>query len=271
MPAADFLQNILAAKRDEICQRQKRVSLTDIKAQACAAPPVRDFAAAVQNAAAAGRLPVIAEIKRKSPSKGLLRSNFFPAAIAAEYEGGGAACLSVLTDTAYFGGAGTHLQEARAASALPVLRKDFMLEEWQIYESRALGADAVLLMAAVLPEARMQALAQTAQQLNMAVLAEAHNEKELDAALSVNGAIIGINNRDMATFVTSLQTAMALLPLARAAGRVTVAESGIVRAAEVRQLLQAGADAFLIGETLMRAADAGAALAELFADVEHTG
>ena len=262
MAAVDFLRRITEDKRAEVCRRRAKTSAAEIERRAAAAPPPRDFSAALKNAASGGRFPVIAEIKKKSPSKGVLCADFNPAALAAEYESGGAACLSVLTDAPHFGGGEKDLQTARAAGALPVLRKDFMLEEWQIYESRAFGADAILLIAAILPPETMAKMAELAENLGMAVLAEAHNETELHAALAVKNALVGINNRALGDFNTSLQTSETLLPLA--AGRFTVAESGIRCAADVARLAAAGADGFLIGETLMRAQSAAEKLRELF-------
>lgn len=259
----NLLRRIVADKRAEICRRRDKVSLSEIQKRAAAAPPPRDFAAALRGARKCGRFPVIAEIKYKSPSRGVLRADFDPAALAHSYEDGGAACLSVLTDAKYFGGDDSHLQSARAACALPVLRKDFMTDEWQIYESRALGADAILLLTAVLSFAEMQCLAQVAATLGMTVLAESHDESELRTALQLPDVWLGINNRDLGDFRVSLQTSLDLIPLA--AGRETVAESGITTAADVAMLSRAGANAFLIGETLMRADNPAAVLQELFA------
>ena len=268
MNAPVFLRQILADKRREVAARKKQLPLLALVQRAVSAPPPRDFAAALRKAKAKNRPPIIAEIKRRSPSKGLLRADFDAADLATQYAEGGATCLSVLTDAPHFGGDTTHLSAARAACELPVLRKDFMLEEWQIYESRALGADAVLLIAAALSLADMQAMAQAAQKMGMAVLTESHNAEELRAALQVADALIGINNRNLHTFELSLQTAETLLPQARAAvpSCLTVAESGIHSFADAARLYDAGADAFLIGEAFMRAEHAGQALQKLFAD-----
>ena len=258
--AADFLQKILADTREDV-QRRKN-SFNNIEKRAAQSPPPRDFTAALSNAAANGRFPVIAEIKHKSPSRGVLCAEFNPAALAADYAEGGAACLSVLTNVPYFGGDDEHLTQAKNACELPVLRKDFMVEEWQIYESRANGADAILLIAAALSDDEMRAMSAIAVDLGMTVLTEAHDESELERTLTIDGALIGINNRNLSNFNVSLQTCEELLP--KAAGRLTVAESGIETAADVKRLSAAGARAFLIGETLMRASTPAAALRELF-------
>ena len=254
----DFLSRIVANKRAEL--EKRRTSLAEIKSRATAAAPPHDFTAALNNP---DKLPVIAEIKHKSPSKGVLRTDFNPQALAESYVAAGAACLSVLSDTLYFGGADEHLAQARKAGA-PILRKDFMLEEWQIYESRALGADAVLLIAALLSDIQMKKMAATATALDMAVLVEAHNEEELKAAIKLSGSLIGINNRNLHTFQTTLQTTLELLPLAKTANRTLISESGIKTAADVQRLQKAGVDAFLIGEACMRADDPGTALKDLF-------
>ncbi|MDM5147596.1 indole-3-glycerol phosphate synthase TrpC [Candidatus Persebacteraceae bacterium Df01] len=261
-----FLQRIVADKRCEVARRRQNESLITVQQRASAVPPPRDFVAALQSPNS--RLPVIAEIKKKSPSKGLLRADFDPATLASQYEAGGATCLSVLTDTPYFGGKDAHLQQARAACMLPILRKDFMLEEWQIYESRALEADAVLLIVAALTPELMHSMAQAAHKLGMAVLTESHTAEELEMALTVPNALIGINNRNLHTFEVSLQTSINLLPLAHATTPrpLTVAESGIASNADIKSLTAAGVDAFLIGETFMRASDPGTALRQLFAD-----
>ena len=258
-----MLRRIVADKRAEVRRRREKTSISAIQKRAAAAPLPRDFSAALRRARTDGRFPVVAEIKYKSPSRGVLREDFAPAALAKSYADGGAACLSVLTDAPYFGGEDAHLREARAACDLPALRKDFMTEEWQIYESRALGADAILLLAAALSLEEMQRLARLAADLGMAALAESHDESELRAALQVSDAWLGINSRDLGDFSVSLRNSLDLLPLA--AGRETIAESGIARAADVASLAAAGADAFLIGETLMRAANPAAALQNLFA------
>lgn len=258
--AADFLQKILADTREDV--QRRKASIPNIEELAAESPPPRDFAAALSNANANGRFPVIAEIKHKSPSRGVLRTEFNPATLAADYENGGAACLSVLTNVPYFGGADEHLTQAKNVCELPVLRKDFMVEEWQIYESRAVGADAILLIAAALSDDEMHAMSNIAVDLGMTVLTEAHDKSELERTLKINGALIGINNRNLSDFHVSLETCEELLP--KAAGRLTVAESGIETASDVRRLSTAGARAFLIGETLMRAPTPADALRELF-------
>jgi len=207
---------------------------------------------------------VIAEIKKASPSKGVLRADFRPAEIAASYAQHGAACLSVLTDESFFQGSAAYLQQARNACALPVLRKDFMLDEYQIYQARAMGADAVLLIAAALDVTQMQAFEQLAHSLGMAVLVEVHNGLELDAALQLTTPLIGINNRDLRNFAVSLQTTFDLLPRIPV-DKIVVTESGIVSAAEVKLMRSHQVHTFLVGEAFMRAADPGAALAEMFA------
>ncbi len=211
-------------------------------------------------------LPVIAEIKRRSPSRGVLRESFSPSALAREYEDGGACCLSVLTDRKYFGGGGKHLKMAKAAVSLPVLRKDFILDEWQVVQSRAMGADAVLLIAALLDGEKMRQLAKAAMQLGMAVLIEAHDDEEVKAALEVPNALIGINNRNLRTFVVDINTAIRLIPQIRSIdpSRIIIAESGVKNNDDIRKMQNA--DAFLIGETLMRADKPGEALRELFAE-----
>ncbi|MFZ1907633.1 MAG: indole-3-glycerol phosphate synthase TrpC, partial [Burkholderiales bacterium] len=212
---------------------------------------------------AAGRPAVIAEIKRASPSKGLLRENFDPAAIASSYEAGGATCLSVLTDRQFFQGAPEHLRAARAACALPALRKDFVLVPYQVYEARAHGADCILLIAAALEPEAMRALEGIAHELGMAVLVEIHDASELDAALQLRTPLLGINNRNLRTFETRLGTTLDLLPCVPSE-RIVVAESGILVPADAERLWRAGVGAFLVGEAFMRAREPGSALRELF-------
>lgn len=260
---ADVLQRILATKREELCAARAAVPPGEMERRARAAPPPRDFAGALRAQIAAGRAAVIAEVKRASPSKGLLRADFRPADIARSYERGGAACLSVLTDREYFQGAPEHLAEARAACALPVLRKDFVLEPYQVFEARAMGADCILLIAAALASAAMRELEDTAQDLGMAVLVEVHDAAELEAALALRTPLVGINNRNLRTFETRLETTLELgarVP----APRIVVAESGIGTAEDVQRLWSQGIRAFLVGEAFMRAEDPGKALAELF-------
>ena len=257
----DILERILARKREEIETARAAVPLAEMQRRAAAAPPPRDFIGALRAKIAAGRPAVIAEMKRASPSKGLLRADFDPAAIARGYEAGGAACLSVLTDRDFFQGSDEHLTQARAACALPILRKDFIAEPYQVHEARALGADCILLIAAVLARQDMQGLEASARSLGMAVLVEVHDARELDAALTLQTPLLGINNRDLRTFRTRLETTLELLP--RIPGdRIVVAESGISGRPEVAMLQSHGVSAFLIGEALMRAAEPGKALLE---------
>jgi indole-3-glycerol phosphate synthase len=260
---ADILQRILAAKREEVAAAKQAIPPREIEASARAAAPVRDFVGAIRAKQAAGRPAVIAEIKRASPSKGLLREKFDPVAIARSYEAGGAACLSVLTDRQFFQGSPEHLIAARAACALPVLRKDFVLEPYQIHEARALGADCILLIVAALAPRAMRELEEVAAALGMAVLVEIHDEAELDAALELRTPLLGINNRNLRTFETRLETTLELLP--RIPGeRIVVSESGILVASNADRLVRAGVGAFLVGEAMMRAPDPGTVLAELF-------
>ena len=227
----------------------------------------RDFTAAMHAKVAAGQATVIAEVKKASPSKGVIRADFAPADIAQSYaQGDGvtrAACLSVLTDRQFFQGCPDYLKQARASCGLPVLRKDFIIDPWQVYEARAMGADAILLIAACLQDAQMAELEALAHSLDMAVLAEVHDAAELERALRLKTPLIGINNRNLRTFATTLQTTLDLLP-ALPAGRLPVTESSIATRADVQRLRQAGVHAFLVGETFMRASEPGRALAELF-------
>ncbi|HSG90440.1 MAG TPA: indole-3-glycerol phosphate synthase TrpC [Pseudomonadales bacterium] len=261
----DVLARILATKAREVAARRSAESLASIRARALEAPPTRGFTAAIRDHLHAGGMAaVIAEVKKASPSKGLIRPDFDPAAIARAYAAGGATCLSVLTDRDYFQGDEAYLEAARAACTLPVLRKDFMIDPWQIWESRALGADCVLLIVAALDDARLAELSDTAGEAGLDVLVEVHDGAELDRALTLPTPLIGINNRDLRTFETSLATSETLharMPQ----GRITVAESGIHARADVERLRAAGIGAFLVGEAFMRAADPGDALARLFA------
>jgi indole-3-glycerol phosphate synthase len=259
---SDVLQRILATKRIELVEARRATSDREIERQARAAPPPRDFVAAIRAKLAAGKPAVIAEIKRASPSRGLLRGNFDPAAIAKSYQAGGATCLSVLTDRDYFQGAAEHLAAARAACALPVLRKDFIVDPYQVFEARALGADCVLLIAGALDPETMRALERTAAELGMAVLVEVHDAGELDVALTLTTPLVGINNRSLRTFETRLETTLGLLPR-MPAGRIAVTESGIAAPEDVRRMRAAGVGAFLVGEAFMRAPDPGAALQAL--------
>lgn len=259
---SDILQRILATKRAETAAARRLVSIDEIERLARAAPPPRDFVQAIHTKVAAGNTAVIAEIKRASPSKGVLRQDFDPAAIAQSYEAGGAACLSVLTDREYFQGAPEHLCAARAACTLPVLRKDFIVEPYQVLEARAMGADCILLIAAALPAAALRELERLAHSLGMAVLIEIHDASEVATALSLATPLIGINNRNLGTFVTSLRTTLDLLP-GIPAGKTVVTESGIRGREDVLQLRKSGVQAFLVGEAFMRAPDPGAALRAL--------
>jgi len=260
---SDILQRIVVAKRDEVAAAKERRSPAALRSAALEQPVPRGFEAALRRAIAAGRAAVIAEIKKASPSKGVLRERFAPAEIAASYAEHGAACLSVLTDEAFFQGAPAYLAHARAACALPALRKDFIVDEYQVIESRALGADCILLIAACLDDAQLAAFEAHALALGMDVLVEVHDQAELERALRLKTPLIGVNNRNLRTFEVSLDTTLSLQP--RLPGeRLLVTESGIGRRADVQRLRAAGVHAFLVGEALMRAPDPGRALAELF-------
>lgn len=258
---ADILERILARKREEVEAARAAVPFAEMQRRAAAAPPPRDFAGALRARAAAGRPAVIAEMKRASPSKGLLRSDFDPASIARGYAAAGAACLSVLTDRDFFQGDPAHLVAARAACDLPVLRKDFVTEPYQVHEARAMGADGILLIAAALARQDMQGLEASARSLGMAVLVEVHDAAELEAALTLQTPLIGVNNRNLRTFETRLETTLDLLPRIPQ-GRLVVAESGIRDRSDIERLRGQGVPAFLIGEALMRAAVPGEALLE---------
>jgi indole-3-glycerol phosphate synthase len=263
---SDILNKILAVKREEVAAALAAKPLGAIRAEAEAQPAPRDFVGAIRAKVSRGHTPgvaVIAEIKKASPSKGVLREDFRPAEIAASYEKHGAACLSVLTDRQFFQGAPEYLRAARAACALPVLRKDFMIDAYQVYEARAMGADAILLIVAALSVPRMQELEGIADSLGMAVLVEAHDGAQLDAALQLETPLIGINNRNLRTFEVSLETTLG--QLARIpADRIVVTESGILKAEDVALMQSHGVHAFLVGEAFMRADDPGAGLSALF-------
>jgi indole-3-glycerol phosphate synthase len=258
----DTLARILADKYEEVRGRSAATSLTEIEREARSAPEVRPFTSALCGAVAEGRVGLIAEIKRASPSGGLIRDPFDPAGLAEAYCGGEATCLSVLTDAPYFEGTPEHLRAARAACPLPVLRKDFMVHPWQIFESRAMGADAVLLIMAALSDAQAEELEDVARSLDMAVLVEVHDRRELDRALGLESRLIGVNNRNLKTLQTDLATSEELVPLIPA-DRIPVAESGIRTPADVRRMAEAGARCILVGEHLMRQADVTAAAREL--------
>ena len=260
---ADILERILAVKREEIADAKRKRSLAAVRADAAAQPPPRDFVGALRAKIAAGRSGVIAEIKQASPSKGVLRRDFDPAGIARTYAAHGAACLSVLTDAQFFRGAPEHLVAAREAAALPVLRKDFVIEEYQVYESRALGADCILLIVAALDPGTMRELEATAHALGMAVLVEVHDAAELEAALALATPLVGVNNRNLRTFETRLETTLTLLP-AMPPDRLVVTESGILAPGDVARMRAHKVHAFLVGEAFMRADDPGKALEELF-------
>jgi len=260
----DILARILATKAEEIAAAKRARPLREVEAAARDAPPPRDFVAAMRAKIAAGRSAVIAEIKKASPSRGVLRADFAPASIAASYARGGAACLSVLTDRQYFQGAPEYLTVARAACELPALRKDFVVDEYQVLEARTLGADAILLIVAALDDTRMKALEACAHDLGMAVLVEVHDAAELDRALALTTPLVGINNRNLRTFEVSLATTLDLLARIPP-DRLVVTESGILAPEHVATMRARGVNAFLVGEAFMRATDPGAALAALFA------
>ncbi|GAB1388130.1 indole-3-glycerol phosphate synthase TrpC [Rubrivivax sp.] len=261
---ADILQRIVAVKREEVASLLARRPPAALREAAQArAGDLRDFEAALRRRIADGSAAVIAEVKKASPSKGVLRDPFVPAEIAASYEGHGAACLSVLTDERFFQGSADFLRQARAACALPVLRKDFVVDLAQVYEARAMGADAILLIAACLDDGALAELEAAAHELGMAVLVEVHDAAELARALALRTRLVGINNRNLKTFEVSLQTTLDLLP-AVPADRLLVTESGILQAADVARMRAAGVHAFLVGEAFMRAPEPGQALARLF-------
>jgi len=260
---SDILKKILARKVEEVRERRARVAPAEQHARAVDAPPARGFARALEAKIAAGAAGVIAEVKKASPSQGVIRADFRPADIARSYAAGGAACLSVLTDVDFFQGADTYLQAARAACALPVLRKDFTLDAYQIDEARALGADCILLIVAALDDAQLADLSALAHALGMDVLVEAHDADELERALRTPARLIGINNRDLRTFKTSLDITLNLRGRVPP-DRLLVTESGIHARADVARLRNAGVNAFLVGEACMRAADPGAELEHLF-------
>ena len=263
---SDILQKICAVKEQEVAAARAELSQPELRAQAEAQPPARDFVGAIRAKHAAGRAAVIAEIKRASPSKGVIRADFHPAEIAASYERAGAACLSVLTDREFFQGAPEYLQAARAACHLPVLRKDFLIDAYQVFEARAMGADAILLIAACLDLAQMRDMEQLAIALGMAVLVEVHDGAELDLALQLQTPLIGINNRNLRTFEVALQTTLDLLPriISGQGGRIVVTESGILQPQDVSLMRSHEVHTFLVGEAFMRAPDPGTELQALF-------
>ena len=260
---SDILKRIVAVKHEEIQAARASRDLASLRRDAESMGGLRDFVGAMRALIGQGRSAVIAEIKKASPSKGVLRENFVPADIASSYERGGTACLSVLTDEQFFQGCAAYLQQARTACALPVLRKDFMVDAYQVYEARAMGADCILLIAACLDDARMADLEAQAHSLAMAVLVEVHDGHELDRALRLNTPLVGINNRNLRTFEVSLDTTLTLLSQVPQ-DRVLVTESGVLCRADVDRMRAAGVGAFLVGEAFMRSSDPGQALAELF-------
>lgn len=260
---SDILNKILTVKAEEVTAARALVSLAQLEQAAAAQTPTRDFVAALRAKHAAGLSGVIAEIKKASPSKGVIREHFVPAEIAASYATHGAACLSVLTDKPFFQGATEYLQQARAACSLPVLRKDFLVDPYQVVEARAMGADCILLIASALSLSQMQEFEQLAFKLGMAVLVEVHNGEELDLALQLQTPLIGINNRNLRTFEVTLQTTLDLLPRIPA-DRIVVTESGIFTPEDVALMRNNRVFSFLVGEAFMRAAEPGEELARVF-------
>lgn len=260
---SDILNKILATKAIEVASSKAKTSLEEMQTLAEAQAPARDFIGAIRQKIEAGEAAVIAEIKKASPSKGVIREDFQPADIAASYEQGGAACLSVLTDEQYFQGSAEYLKQARNACQLPVLRKDFMVDNYQVYEARAMGADCILLIAAALSLSKMQALEKLAHQLGMAVLVEVHNGEELDAAIQLETPLLGINNRNLRTFDVTLDTTLDLLPKINQ-DKIVVTESGIFTVDDVTLMRDNEVHTFLVGEAFMRQDDPGAELKKVF-------
>ena len=260
---SDILQKIVAVKREEIAAGLKKKSLAAMREDAESRVMTRDFEGALRGAIAAGCAAVIAEVKKASPSKGVLRADFIPADIAQSYAQYGAACLSVLTDQQFFQGCNDYLKQARASCDLPVLRKDFMVDPYQVFEARAIGADCILLIAACLSDAQMNELEAVARYLGMAVLVEVHDADELQRALKLKTALLGINNRNLRTFEVTLNTTLGMMAEVPA-DKLLITESGILQRSDVQTMRDAGVHAFLVGEAFMRAPDPGAALAELF-------
>jgi indole-3-glycerol phosphate synthase len=263
MSVPTVLEKIVARKAEEVAERRARVALDELARQAAAADPVRGFADALIRRVRAKEAAVIAEVKKTSPSKGVLRENFDPVQIARSYEAGGAACLSVLTDIDFFQGADAYLQQARSACSLPVIRKDFMIDPYQVVEARALGADCILLIAAVLDDGQLAELSAEARSLGMDVLVEVHDASELERALKLETPLLGINNRNLHTFEVSLETTLDLLPRIPQ-DRIVVTESGILNRADVELMEINQVYAFLVGEAFMRAEQPGAELQRLF-------
>lgn len=261
---SDILNKILETKRRELNGALQAAPLLAVRAAAEKMPKPRDFLAAIRTKIAVGNAAVIAEIKKASPSKGIIRENFNPAEIAKSYEAGGAACLSVLTDVEYFEGSSEYLKQARAACNLPVLRKDFMIDAYQVYEARAMGADCILLIAAAIDLDKMRELESVAHSLNMAVLVEVHNGEELELALQLNTPLLGINNRNLRTFDVTLQNTLDLLPKI-GKDKIIVTESGIFTQDDVKLMRDNNVHTFLVGEAFMRQSDPGLELAKIFA------
>ena len=267
MPTPDILKTILQHKAGAVAEAKRRAPLAELRQRAADCPEARGFTARLLARIATGQPAVIAEIKKASPSQGVIRADFDPGAIAASYAGAGASCLSVLTDTEFFQGSAEHLRQARAACTLPLLRKDFMLDPWQVYEARVIGADCILIIAAAASDMQMQDLAGAALETGLDVLVEVHDREELERGMMLRTPLIGINNRDLRTFETRLDTTLGLLgDVFR--DRTVVTESGIHSRADVRLMRKNNVNAFLVGEAFMRAEDPGAALKRLFFDNE---
>lgn len=262
-----ILQKILQTKREEVAERSRRRDLTSIRAEALDQPDTRGFSGRVTACAERGTA-VIAEVKKASPSAGIIREDFRPDEIAASYEEAGAACLSVLTDEQYFQGSDSYLQQARDACSLPVLRKDFMVDPWQIHESRSLGADCILLIVAALPRGLLQELDGLAHEIGLDVLVEVHNEQEMEDALTTRARLVGVNNRDLHTFTTDLGTSERLVQMVPVS-RTMVTESGIHTVEDVERMRSSGIHSFLVGEAFMRSQDPGTALQKLFFQEAH--
>lgn len=260
---SDILKKIVAVKHEEIAASLRKKSLEAVRADAESRVLTRDFVGAMRHKIDNGQSAVIAEIKKASPSKGVLRADFMPADIAQSYAEHGAACLSVLTDAQFFQGSADFLKQARASCDLPVLRKDFMVDPYQVYEARVMGADCILLIAACLDDAQMKDMEAVARSMDMAVLVEVHDAEELNRALKLITPLVGINNRNLRTFEVSLDTTLGMLKDVPA-DRILVTESGILSSADVQKMREAHVNAFLVGEAFMRAADPGKALADLF-------
>jgi len=259
-----ILKKIIERKHQEIAERRLRVSLEELKVKAANQPATRDFVKAIADKLAAGQSAVIAEVKKASPSKGVIREDFVPASIAASYEKGGASCLSVLTDVDFFQGSDEYLQQARKAVSLPVLRKDFTVDEYQLYEARAMGADCILLIVAALSSSQLKMLNTIASDIGLHVLVEVHNQQELNLALELDTRLIGINNRNLHNFETSLDNTFDLLG-SIPADRIVVTESGIHTQEDVALMRSHNVNAFLVGEAFMRADEPGEQLEEMFA------